>query len=458
MTVLSFVSLCWYVMAIPLSWEAVTLKRRNISLVKSLLNDFEHSQYFKYSHLITKLAFKDYVKYEDPYKFSRLELLELLNQLPNINEIDFSGTNYPEEYLGFLLDADMQHISKINTGSNLFFTRSNLLFSVYNKFRSSITCIRLLYDKNMIHFNSPPTNVLNLLTQFDKLTKLELHNKDDINLTPFQVQDKCPNLEHLGFFSRHPISESAMRHILYDSRRINLNFISSLTYLVLGLPSLSATYTRYLVDYFPNQLTTLNIKMSLQNIFDWIDIVGMELALRLMERVSSIDKTYIGFTLRDEYEVRFDNEDNMTKYFKLLNSFKGTRQTHCTANFNYAIGEIRDVGYSFRYNSLGRLLVTYNLYRHDLYGFNAADMAAPDKTSSVIGPEIFHVLEFNLLGLYDEDEIFSDQANRDIDFFQIEYIKPDKFLFDLVTTHLHNIEIVSVKARDWGHKFHEPYE
>ncbi|KAI9274059.1 hypothetical protein EDC94DRAFT_644344 [Helicostylum pulchrum] len=428
-----FVCKSWYMMAIPLGWEAVILRDRNISRLKLLLNNLDHNQYFKHSHLTTTLAFRETRGRRDSYALNRLELLELLNQLPNLKEIDFKLVYNPEEYVGYLLDADMQHINHIDIGFNLCDIRSDLLFSVYYKFRNSLTCISLVYDRNTI--NSRKTDISNLLTRFKKLTKLELHNRHDINLTPFQIQDSCPNLELLVFDSRHPISDSAMHYILDDNRRINLNFISSLTCLNLCLPSLSAMYTRYLVDYFPNQLTDLHITISRQNILNWIDIVGMDLALRLMEKAGDIDETYVRFILREEYQERSNDENNMTKYFKLLNSFRG----------------------------LGKLIA-----------------------SSIIGPEIFDVLKFNLLSLYDDDDVYrvlnyslsnfprlqslsitwrsreylgsylslaltsSNRTNCDIDVLQVENITLTKNLADLVTAHFHNIEIISLRAADWN--------
>ncbi|KAI9266339.1 hypothetical protein EDC94DRAFT_657868 [Helicostylum pulchrum] len=486
-------------MAIPLGWEEVTLRAHNISLVKSHFNNLNHDRYFKYSHLIKTLAFEDYKNYGDYYKLSRLELLELLNLLPNLKEIDFSETNYAKEYLEYLLGADMQNINRIYTGFDLCLIQSDLLFSVYYKFRNSITCIRLLLDdRHTINFDPQQINILNSLNQFKKLTKLELYNLNDINLTPFEIQDSCPNLEHLKFVSNNDsICESAMRRISDNRRRINLNCISNLTYLELSLLSLSAVYTTYLVDYFPNQLTDLTVTICSQNVFNWIDIVGMEPALRLMEKAGSIEETSIDFLGCEEYQVQANDENNMTKYFKLLNSFRGTRQTQCIANFNEAIPETSHLGYSFSYNSPDMLFVTYNLQISDLYGSNTADMAVPDNTSSIIGPEIFHILDFNLLRLYyDDDNLYrvlnyslsncprlrglsvkwylpeglhsslrlkhkegktsSHQSTCDISVLEIENITPAKTLFDLVTANLYNIEILLLRSIDWSFESNNP--
>ncbi|GAA5813731.1 hypothetical protein MFLAVUS_007218 [Mucor flavus] len=476
----------WHTMAIPFRWEEVKLGPRNIALVKSHFKELDLNQYFRNSHLIKKLTFQNITNCKDVNRFSRLELLDLLNHLPNLNEIDFNETKYPEEYLGFLLDADMRHINNIDTGSELRHIPNDLLFSVYYKFRNSITCIRLGYDRDTFNFDSQEINILNSLTQFKKLTKLVLYNFREINLT----QDDFPNLEYLEYLSRHPISESAMRHVLDHKRIIDLNFISSLTSLELSLPSLTATYTIYLVEYFPNQLTDLRITITHQIMFDWIRMVGMELASRLMEKAGSIDKTYIGFVLSDRYDVRTSAKINMTEYFKLLNSFRGTRKARCTANFAGAVDKIRGLGYTFRYESFNRLFVTYDLYGMDLRGYNAADtMAVPDRTSSIIGLEIFDVLGFSLSILYGTDDlgrvlsysflnfprlrtlkiaaslwhegysltfrhknekISSDQAIGDINFLEAENFDLSKNFVKLVTTHLPNIETVSLKDKYWG--------
>ncbi|KAI9266357.1 hypothetical protein EDC94DRAFT_603502 [Helicostylum pulchrum] len=111
-----FVCKTWYRTAIQLSWEEVTLRTHNISLMKSDFNNLYHTQYLKYSRLIKTLAFEDAKNYGDPDKFDRKELLELLNLSPNLKVIDFSKTNYLEKYLGYLLDSDLQHIKRIYTG------------------------------------------------------------------------------------------------------------------------------------------------------------------------------------------------------------------------------------------------------------------------------------------------------------------------------------------------------
>ncbi|KAI9270212.1 hypothetical protein EDC94DRAFT_581457 [Helicostylum pulchrum] len=103
-------------LAIPLNWKEVTLKNHNIALVKNLLNDSNNNQYFKYTHRIKKLTISDSKDIRNQYKFSKLELLGLLNQLPNLNEIALSKTSYFEDYLEFLLDTDTPQIKKIDTG------------------------------------------------------------------------------------------------------------------------------------------------------------------------------------------------------------------------------------------------------------------------------------------------------------------------------------------------------
>ncbi|GAA5813440.1 hypothetical protein MFLAVUS_006918 [Mucor flavus] len=156
--------------------------------------------------------------------------------------------------------------------------------------RPSNMCLRLHLSNsdNNQYFNSQPINILDSLSEFKKLTELRLYNVRDINLTPFQVQDKCRNLKRLTFESDHPISESVVLRLLDNNTNTNINFVASLRRLDLRLLYLSATYTRYLVDYFPKQLIYLRIDTLFQTLFEWIELVGMELASRFMKKVACI--------------------------------------------------------------------------------------------------------------------------------------------------------------------------
>ncbi|GAA5806258.1 hypothetical protein HPULCUR_011789 [Helicostylum pulchrum] len=250
--------------------------------------------------------------------------------------------------------------------------------------------VDLNYDKSTIHLNSQHINTLDSLTKFKKLTNLSIDNKHDINLTPFQVQDSCSNLEQLKFSSDYPISENVMLRRL--SNNINLDFVASLKCLELELPSLSATYTRYLVDYFPNQLIDIDITISDQSPFSWIGSVGKELALGLMEKAGRVKGSFICFQQINRYEVQPNEESNMTKYFKLLNAFRGTRQIYCEAEFTEP-NEVDTTDCVFHYFSCGKLYTTYCMHDNDFHGPDNADLDLPDKTSSMIGPEIFSSLE-----------------------------------------------------------------
>lgn len=99
-----FVCKNWYLVAIRLNREDVKLNNSKIGLVKSHLNDSNYCEYFKYGHLIKKLTVinrdsmleniindlvveKIFGRLEkrntpkDQYKFSKQEILLLLNQL-----------------------------------------------------------------------------------------------------------------------------------------------------------------------------------------------------------------------------------------------------------------------------------------------------------------------------------------------------------------------------------------
>ncbi|KAI8083670.1 hypothetical protein BDF21DRAFT_451237 [Thamnidium elegans] len=86
-------------------------------------------------------------------------------------------------------------------------------------------------------------------------------------MTSLQVRGNYPSLKRLKSVSEYLISESTMLHLLNNNSRINLNFISSLTYLILRL-----------LHYFPTQLVRLSIGISEQTMFNWADHAEMKLA------------------------------------------------------------------------------------------------------------------------------------------------------------------------------------
>lgn len=511
-----FVCKSWYSVAIRLNWEEVKLNDPKIGLVKSHLNDSNYWEYFKYGHLIKKLtiinptnmleniinipAFENIVSKlekcnisKDQYKFSKQEILLLLDQLPNLGEIDIGSCKYLNDYLTFLLDADKQGIDKINViPSDTFFTSDvsyDLYFLACYKFRESISCTIVNYCESTLNFNSQEINVLNSLTQFKQLTQLEFYNDHDINLTPYHVKDVCPRLKNFKFVSAYPISENIMLRLLEKNNKLDLNSMASLTHLDLGFPSLPKMYTKYLIEYFPNQLIMITIRILFQGFFSWTDIVGMKLALKLMEKLGKVKETYIVFETNIQYLAQANEETNMTKYFKLLNAFKGTRQTHCSAEFTEE-DFAGNTMYSFGYGSNGDLRIKYGAFANDFNNPNIAP-SLPDKTSSIIGPEIFNKLELLVWGIssdvvrrtlsysllncpklenfgleswelnlaftspslrlkLEKDLASSDPTNRNINCLQMSFIRPAQYFFDLVSTHLHTIEAVSLTTYDWS--------
>ncbi|GAA5815415.1 hypothetical protein MFLAVUS_008923 [Mucor flavus] len=151
--------------------------------------------------------------------------------------------------------------------------------------------------------------------------------------------------------------------------------------------------------------------------------------------------------------------------------------------------------YSFRFNNNDELFTTYRLYGNDFYGSNR-DMNLPKKTSSAIGPEIFDALELGFWGghenvlyralnysivncpklqifymtcygfqyynttssigyKYEEDQFCSDQTKCAINYLKMEYINPAQYCLDLVTTHLHNIETLSLTTKECGRQYND---
>ncbi|GAA5809865.1 hypothetical protein MFLAVUS_003280 [Mucor flavus] len=208
-----------------------------------------------------------------------------------------------------------------------------------------------------------------------------------------------------------------------------------------------------------------------------------------MKKAGSIEETSISFHKEDQYQGPVDNFET-TIFFKLLNEFRRTQQTYCEASFLGCYHDSdRSTSCSFSYTDNGKLFVGYD--KCDSF-FPPPNL--PDKTSSVIGPEIFNALQFVILDVsgdrvllsldyylsncpelqsfhngYSEDPLYdpfifslhckdlisSDTTNRNINYLKIAFIDPVQSYFDLVTAHLHDIEVVSLEPSEWDITYHD---
>ncbi|KAI9242975.1 hypothetical protein EDC94DRAFT_666276, partial [Helicostylum pulchrum] len=127
------------------------------------------------------------------------------------------------------------------------------------------------------------------------------------------------------------------------------------------------------------------------DLYDWIDQVGVDNALKLAEVMSKLSSAPIKWIPYKEYRTEHENigESDMTIFFKILNAFKGDKKVSCTASFS----DFRSVHNSMMFSG-GNLSFYYGLNYADLFDDGGEDrvfeLAVPDRTISVIGPEVIN--------------------------------------------------------------------
>ncbi|KAI9272382.1 hypothetical protein EDC94DRAFT_655762 [Helicostylum pulchrum] len=147
----------------------------------------------------------------------------------------------------------------------------------------------------------------------------------------------------------------------------------------------------------------------------------------------------------------------MTRYFKLLNAFWGTRYTYCLAEFTEP-NQADSPDCLFYYKSSCRLYTAYTIYDNNFHGPDNTEL---DLTYSFLNcPRVeicevayfesqFHEMVSIIKCKHKEEEnpIGSDQT---INLLEMEYITPVQHYFDFVTNYLKDIEFISFETLQWG--------
>ncbi|KAI8051763.1 hypothetical protein BDF21DRAFT_498290 [Thamnidium elegans] len=433
----------------------VNLAQGKRRFLKWFASDYTNT-YFKNGHLVRNLIIKsesqwilmdyhDFIYKTDnrSARFSRAEFLLLLEYLPNIEEIDFTESGYYTYYLSYLLDANLQHIKKIAPGPyehGIFskpddFTRSdrfswtdgypdeesfmitNLLrpdnfscpdhndyLSACLKFCGTLTSLCLQYTGVSKDYNFSGVGILHMLSQFKNLKQLVFHNSYSNNSIMFRIQEFCPQLTELIFTSDNSDDFVQESPVKLNKRLQHLNII---------LESLTIGYTKYLTSYIEDGLKSVSIQVKRTGLYDWIDEVGMEDALKLMKNLGLTKDVSIAFSESDiPRATHLSSRQRTIKWFQVADAFKGNKNVLCSVKFCKP-NSLQDY---FEYSSSDKQLTLTRGWTaaHDIlegdsftYRYNAplSDLPFPTAFISTILPGIINRLDFDLGGMSVHDEV-----------------------------------------------------
>ncbi|GAA5801350.1 hypothetical protein HPULCUR_006796 [Helicostylum pulchrum] len=410
----------WNSLVVKVYRKVLVIDGYKVRLAKLNLASDNRSQYFRNGHLVRKLIFKSERGgamenyrgssteiHQRPLSFSRSEFLLLLEYLPNIEEINLTKSGNFTYYISFLLYANLQHIKKITAlPFETYYGGYHEYFSTCFRFCGTLTSLCFQYTEAMNDYYYRSMDILDILSQFKNLKQLVFINRYRSELIMFQVQKLCPQLTELTFTSDVSSSEMVVQGSLdqrIEPTTVKLN--KSLRHLNISLPSLSFTYTSYLASYLEDRLHTVNIEVTSNGLYDWLENVGMDVALKLMKKLGQSNNVCIFFLKsHDTQRAGLTSEMKMTRWFQLVNAFRGNKNALCTVKF---CGTRSSQDY-FTYNVLeNQIILSYGLEYIDYHGREDGDhiyrfyrslseFALPIRSISIIGPEIIDRLELNL--------------------------------------------------------------
>ncbi|KAG2214331.1 hypothetical protein INT47_000887 [Mucor saturninus] len=396
----------------------------------------ERNNYFRYGLFTKKLTIgndkEEFIHYsrgldenlvkEDDCRFDKEDWVQLLEYLPNLQELDLSCSCNGEIYLQHIYETDskkallkIQEIKPID--QNPFSFRRellSLLFAVCYKYRESITTLKVAFFDPVFSFGFISGHVTTLLNDFKRLTCLTFTNECDESLTTLDLQASCPLLVSLAYYSDYNVPDDTIKDILDNEASNAKNVKCSLKKMVISGASIPKYYSRYIIDYVSPYLDVFNLNMYEHDMYDWVDYIGYENALNLLRNMNTIEEAGVRWHPDKYYErTSTDTGSDATIFFTLLNAFKGDKQLYCKADY----GDFRSP-HKGMVHTKDELRVEYGLSYHDYLQINenvqndsdedgdeetdvrpsnrTVHIKLPDTSISSIGPEIIHHLSVTM--------------------------------------------------------------
>ncbi|GAA5799962.1 hypothetical protein HPULCUR_005383 [Helicostylum pulchrum] len=325
-------------------------------------------------------------KPEDP--LTEQAFLKFFEYFPNLKIIEIIESDYTK----CLRDIDSsQYLTRLE--QIIFKERSysewdDLYCTIYYNFRASLAHISLHHARKSA-LESQYGGILSYLRQFKKLTHLAYYNSSSYYVTVYKVQVACPSLTSIKMYDYRMIPPAFQddSNVFYQH--------SHLKELSVTFANVTSNYIEYIAKCLPKSVESLDISINDIDFYDWIDQVGIDNALKLAQVMSKLFSASLEWVPDKEYETKHENsgESDMTIFFKMLNVFKGDKKVSCTASFS----DFRSIHNSISFFGED-LRIHYGLNYVDLFddseGKLVLEMVVPDRTISVIGPEVINSLMF----------------------------------------------------------------
>lgn len=372
-----FVCKHWNLLALPIYNKELIIDYHKIIYIKLKLAFGNLEQCLKHGYLVRKLyfnpiksdgmIFNSYMNptvsrnaYPKPLSFNRDQFLVLLKYLPNLQEIDLSESDNFMDYISYISKANLPYLKSIPSTFYQFHDNGNSYIEYIRTclcFANTLTSLCFNYiDTN--YWNNSNLDPLAVLKSFKHLTQLRFHNMSHEDITIFGIQEICPNLTELYFASSHNVLDQVIQKELYKAKKSTPDLGRNLRLLNIRLPNLSFTHIDSIIEYLPRHLRKLNIRILNSGLYKWTEEVGIQEALRLMERLGDIQEISFGFS-EETNGGRingYSNRSKLKKWFQLANAFKGKKKVQTIAKFYRITNTLRE---GFKYSKLNNTITLF---------------------------------------------------------------------------------------------------
>ncbi|KAI7895051.1 uncharacterized protein EV154DRAFT_496804 [Mucor mucedo] len=336
----------WKESALPFFYNGLSVNFYRAFQTKKLLrmNNTERDRYFQYGVFTKTLQIhQDIAGYLPHYlgdtlslkdtdgEYTKEEWIMLLRYLPNIQVLNLVYSRNTSKYIQYILESTDTDKILLNIKAILLGARqeTNNSTSTYHavcyKYRTTITNLEVEHNTSILTNSKLPT----LLSHFNSLTLLKFNNSYDPQLTIFDILDTCPHTITLNYTTEFAIPDSTIN-------RIKLN--SCFKELILSIPAIPKHYITCLSDDLIPHLDILTLDISNTDVFDWVESIGLNNAVKFLDRLSTVKTAFIRWKPdRNSDRQTTSTESDHTIMFALLNAMKRSKKMYYQVHYSNCV-------------------------------------------------------------------------------------------------------------------------
>lgn len=374
--------------------------------------------------LINKLVFRrEYATRQTDQKIIRKfeldEMLKLFSFLPNLITFNVRRSSFSDYYMTLLRDIDPSYLPNIQRilHGNGSYKLNQTYFQIFYNFRKTLRYIELEYDC-IKAINAKHGHLFTYLGAFNNLTHLLIENRADKNMTFMDILDNFPNVINFDYSSKYVMPDTVFIPKPYTRSQRKLETLKII------VPEITEVYMDYLIYYYfaEKRIRNFTIYSQKVNLFKWVKDRGVDYAINFCRYFRFVRNLNFYFTPSQKFSEECGVRERDTILYSVINAIMGDRKLICDCRYT---GSFNADSY-FQVTNNDKIFVCYNVeFETDNDDLTKMILPLPDKSISIIGPEIWHIFligtPYKTLTLgYSELQYVFDHCSR-IQEFDVNY-------------------------------------